>query len=135
MKVTGLDRKVRTWKWKGCIVREDKIKRSSFHLAARALLKEMFPMEIILEEVPLPGTTGLSADFFVPTKMIMVETHGRQHYEFIPHFHTNWQGFLKAKQRDRDKQKWCEINKIKYVELPYNEDKQSWTNRIIESLV
>ena len=33
-------------------------------------------------------------------------------------------------ERDREKQEWCFLNHIKYVELPYNESLEQWTHRI-----
>ena len=40
-------------------------------------------------------------------------------------------GFLRHKKRDKDKQEWCNINKIEYIELPYNESLQEWKKRIL----
>ena len=38
--------------------------------------------------------------------------------------------FLKAKARDRDKVKWCELNEINIVELKYDESDEQWEDRI-----
>jgi len=37
---------------------------------------------------------------------------------------------MKKKKRDRDKIEWCNINNIKYIELPYNETENQWIERM-----
>jgi predicted adenine nucleotide alpha hydrolase (AANH) superfamily ATPase len=63
-------------------------------------------------------------DFFVPLVKLCIEVHGEQHYKFTPFYHTNILAFAKAKKRDQEKKEWCEINNIKYVELPYNKTEE-----------
>lgn len=133
MKVIGLNGREFTWKLVGHVpLGDDEQKRSQFHLAARDLLTKLFPCDRILEEVPLPGSGGLAADFFIPAEMLMVEVHGQQHYNFIPHFHTDRLGFLLSKKRDATKRYWCKLNNICLVELPYNEVPHEWSRRIRE---
>lgn len=133
MKAKGLNGKEYNWKLIGHVpLGDDAQPRSKFHLTARALLTKLFPCDRILEEVPLPGSGGLAADFFIPTEMLMVEVHGQQHYEFIPHFHIDRLGFIASKKRDVTKKYWCKLNGICLIELPYNEDINEWTRRIRE---
>jgi hypothetical protein len=40
--------------------------------------------------------------------------------------------FLKSQKRDREKQEWCEINNIKYISLPYNNETE-WRNSIVNN--
>jgi hypothetical protein len=47
------------------------------------VLAELFPREIICEEVPVTGERFV-LDFFVPSLRMVVECHGRQHYEHVP---------------------------------------------------
>lgn len=110
---------------------------SGLHRVAREILTELYPNHNIYEEVILLGSkTGgvssrnLSADFFIPSLLMIVEAHGQQHYEFSPHYHANRLQFAKAKSRDRIKQHWCEINNIQYIELPYDESREQWRARI-----
>lgn len=111
---------------------------SALHKRAREIIKEAFPSITILEEVRLPGTKEvgrasskeLYADFFIPSLRIIVEVHGEQHYHFNNHYHRNQLEFLVGQKRDRQKQYWCEINNITYIELPYNESEREWTDRI-----
>lgn len=108
--------------------------KSEPHLAARALLQELFPQTSILEEVPLPSTR-LIVDFYLPSYNLMVEVNGRQHSEYIPHFHgSEDEGgrmkFYQGKKRDRLKREWCEINNITLVSLEYNE-RENWKTRLL----
>ena len=89
----GFDGVERHWKLNKCTVLGDDTRpRSNLHLTARKLLKELFPYDTILEEVPLPGSnkpsrpSKLFADFFVPAYNLIVEVHGRQHFEFVSFF-------------------------------------------------
>lgn len=107
--------------------------RSKYHIAARQLIKECFPTLQICEEITIPLKKGHTVylDFFLPLNNKCIEVHGEQHYKFIPHFHQTMMGFAKHKQRDREKQEWCELNSIEYIELPYNEDIEQWKRRIL----
>lgn len=106
---------------------------SSYHVAARKLLKEMFLFDQIREEVFLPGCKGsLYLDFFLPLRKLAVEVQGEQHYRFIPHFHGQQieRGFVAGQKRDRDKREFCEINSIILVEFPYTESVNEWRERV-----
>lgn len=105
---------------------------SSFHCKARILLSQLFPHESVYEEVVLPGSGKLAADFLLPRKRLVVEVHGRQHYEYVPHFHGDELNFLSSIHRDDRKRQWCEINQFLYVELPYDSDQ--WEREIRRSL-
>ena len=136
MKVRGFDGRDRNWRLdKYKVYGDDSKRRSSYHIRARGILCSLLPHDRILEEVKLPGSNKLSrglliADFYVPSRMLMVEVHGRQHYEYVSHFHGNRFEFLRARARDRDKVKWCELNEINIVELKYDESDQQWEDRI-----
>lgn len=104
---------------------------SNLHLQARKLLKEIFPFEQILEEVPLPSTR-LFADFFIPSKSLIIEVNGEQHYKFNSFYHKDSLTFYKGQKRDRIKEEWCNLNGIQLIVLPYKEDENEWRKRIIE---
>lgn len=109
---------------------------SSLHRRARALLKEFFPAEAVLEEVPLPGcSTRLFADFFVPSRKLVVEVQGEQHYHFVFRFHDDRSGFERSKARDAEKRRWCEYNNFRLVELSYKHTDQEWAELILEVLL
>jgi hypothetical protein len=131
MKVKGLDGREYPWPPKGHTVDfDDRRKRSQFHLNCRALLREMYPTDIILEEVPLPGSNRLSADFYLPWRNAVIEVHGEQHYKFNSFFHGSKMAFFEARQRDLKKIEWCNENNIEVIELPYNETIEQWRIRI-----
>lgn len=133
MKVKGLDGREHSWYLVGYQPSlSDERPRSDLHVQVRGLLKELYASHTILEEVPLPGI-GLFGDFYLPQIKLMVEAHGRQHYEFVHFFHQDMVGFVKSKKRDAAKAAWCDINKITLVICSYAETKDVWKQRLIAS--
>jgi hypothetical protein len=131
MRVTGLDGRNYSWKMQGKMPSADDTRpRSSLHILARKLLREMFSLENVYEELYLPGSGGLYADFVIPTRKLMVEVHGEQHYKFSTYFHDSLLDFIEAKKRDIYKRDWAKANNLKLVELPYSEDADAWRERI-----
>jgi hypothetical protein len=135
VKFIGFDNREHTLSITDYIIYDDDTKsKSELHIRARKILKSLFPCDKILEEITLPGSKKngsiLYADFFIPKKMLMVEVHGRQHYEYVPFFHSTKLGFIKSKLRDSDKREWCDINGIELVELPYNKSDEEWRSKI-----
>ncbi len=106
--------------------------KSSYHIKARELLKELYPTCIILEEVSIPLTRSdtVYLDMFLPLLKIAVEVHGEQHYKFVACFHRTYRDFLQQKQRDKRKKEWLESNGFKFVELKFNEDLEQWKKLI-----
>jgi hypothetical protein len=133
MKVQGLDGREYSWKLRGREVLLSDIDRGSGpHQRARTLLKSMFPLVTVLEEVPLPGSDGLRLDFLILSDRIAVEVHGAQHFKYTPHFHGNRMGFLESRRRDSKKKEWCQLNNIKLVVLPDTEDEDVWRKHFAE---
>lgn len=116
MIITGLDGK--SYKW--ILKNQKKENCSSYHTSCRSLLKELFPLDTILEEVVLPGSFGLTVDFFVPIRRLGVEVQGEQHFKFIKHYHTDQFGFAAAIQRDKNKVRWFTLNSLNFVALNYS---------------
>ncbi len=80
------------------------------------LLKEVFPFVRIVEEhFVVHNGQKLFVDFYLPSYLIAIEVHGRQHDEFVPHFHINAEGWRLHKKRDRLKEEWADVNDITYV--------------------
>jgi hypothetical protein len=127
MKAIGLDGRVYTWKLSRKLT--DRW-RSELHLKVRKLLHSLYPLENILEEVYLPGSDGLTADFFIPTRKMLVEAHGEQHYHFVSFFYNTILDFIEAKKRDQRKRQWAEINKLKLVELCCNDSPKQWRKQL-----
>jgi hypothetical protein len=131
MLVTLLDNT--TIDWKPHLQRHNLAEeKSSYHIKARNLLKELYPTCIILEEVSIPLTRKdiVYLDIFLPLLKIAVEVHGEQHYKFVAGFHRTYRDFLQQKQRDKKKAEWLELNGFKFVELKFNEDISEWKNKI-----
>ena len=131
MKVIGLDGREYSWNIK---LKKYRKNCSEYHKSARLLIKEMFPAEIVVEEVVLPGTSGLTADFYIAGLSLLIEVHGEQHYSFSSFFHKNKKDFLMGQVRDRKKKEWCGLNNIRYIELPYKENIDEWRSRIINGI-
>ncbi len=106
--------------------------RSSYHLACRKLLHELFPVHSILEEVPIPGE-GLFLDFFTPHNTTAYEVNGEQHNEYNSFFYKTHANFTASQKNDRRKKEWCELNNIRLVILDYKII-DNWTNIILENI-
>ncbi len=131
MKVKGFDGRSHSFLPVGHMPDEnDKRKKSTLHIRARKILRELYPTDRVLEEVSLPGSGGLISDFYLPNRKIMVECHGEQHYRFNAHFHRTRLNFLKSQSNDRRKKEWCDMNNISLIELPFDEDDDDWRARI-----
>ncbi|MDX1472364.1 MAG: hypothetical protein R3213_12765 [Flavobacteriaceae bacterium] len=112
-------------KWKP--VSSHRPNRSELHLAVRNFLHNAFPADVVMEEVAIPGNLWL--DFYLPDRKIAVEAHGRQHFEFVQHFHGNRMGFALSKHRDRVKSEWCADNQITLIEIRYDEPEENWIGK------
>lgn len=132
MLVKDLDNNSHNWQLTGNMAKGSLENKSSYHLKARDLITELFPTLQILEEVPIPlrRSETLFLDFYLPLKKLCLEIHGEQHYKFVAFYHSNMLGFLKSQKRDKEKQEWCRINNIHYIELPYDESIDDWRKRI-----
>lgn len=123
MKVIGLDGREYYWKLFKRIGKKN-ANCSFLHEKARKLLKRLFPLNTIIEEVSLPGssqTKSLSADFVLVELDLIVEVHGEQHYKFNSFHYYSMADFHQAKKRDRDKIAWAELNDFMLVVLPFNQ--------------
>lgn len=130
MKVIGLDDKEYKWNYKESSCSSES--RSKLHLRARELLKKMFPFDLILEEVSLPGCGKftLYADFYIPMRKIMVEVNGQQHSSYIKFYHKEKINFFKGVSRDKKKKEWCEKNEITLICLNFDQTDEEWEHII-----
>ena len=134
MNIRDLDGASHNWLLTGNMAKGKTANKSSLHLKARAILSKVYPTLQILEEVPIPLRKNdiLYLDFYLPLNKVCVEVHGEQHYSFVPFYHTNKLAFLKAQKRDKEKQQWCELNGIKYIVLPFNQEQQ-WEDIVVNN--
>ncbi len=130
MKVVGLDGKDYNWKPKG-----NKGKRSKLHKRAVGIIKELFPFDVILEEVSLPGSATtknnkLRCDIFVPNREMFVEVHGEQHFKYNNFYYKNKMAFYRAQGRDRTKREWFKLNELALIELSFDETDEQWKEKL-----
>ncbi|MAF25009.1 hypothetical protein CL634_05475 [bacterium] len=139
MKVTGFDGRERSINFsKYYVYGDDARRKSSLHRQAKKILREVFPYDIIYEEVSLPGSNkgsskALRADFFIPAQNLVVEVHGKQHYEFTIHFHKSKLDFFRSQARDRNKEEWCGLNSVKFISLKYSETEDEWRKALLNT--
>lgn len=128
MEVIDLDGMKHKWSLTGNMAYGTDLKKSDLHLRARDLLKAEFPTLQILEEVSIPLRKGVTLymDFYLPLKKLCCEVHGEQHYKFVQFYHSNMMAFHWAQKRDREKREWCEINGIRYVVFPFDDNEEAW---------
>jgi hypothetical protein len=132
MLIKDLDGNSHNWLLTGNMSKGKVVNRSSYHLAARSIISSIYPTLQILEEVPiqLRRNETLYLDFYLPLKKICLEVHGEQHYKFVPFYHHTVLNFLKSQKRDKEKQEWCNLNGIQYIDLAYNESEEVWSEKI-----
>jgi len=132
MKVIDLNGHHSTWSLTGCSAKAKLDHKSSYHMKARGLVKELFPTLQILEEVPIyiRKSEILYLDFYLPLKKMCIEVHGEQHYNFVKFYYGTKLDFLRAQKRDKEKEEWCVLNGIEYKVLKYNETIEEWSNRL-----
>ena len=106
---------------------------SKLHKKVLKWFKAQFPQWEIIQEHPIKinGKT-LYADFYSskPFKFIL-EIQGRQHKEFVPHFHKTVAKFEETKYNDRLKREWAEMNDFKIIEVWEDEFKEEELESII----
>lgn len=106
--------------------------KSSFHLSARELIKQIYPTLTLLEEVNIPLNKKEIAflDFYLPLLKLGLEVQGQQHYKFSAHFHKDQRDLLWQKLKDKRKREWCSLNGIKLIELSYKDSPEDWKRQI-----
>jgi hypothetical protein len=131
MKVIGLNGRTYAWRLASNVrLADDTRQSSSLHKQVKELLSKLFPLEQICEEVYLPGSDGLTADFVIPTRKLIVEAQGEQHYHFIGRFYQTKLDFIEACKRDKRKREWAELNQLTLVELKYDGTDEEWRSAI-----
>jgi len=95
------------------------------------LLQELFPHNSIQKEyyVKFKGSR-LFFDFFIKELSVVIEVQGRQHSEYIKHFHVDREGFLASKRRDNLKKEYCEQHDLVLVEIEDDISKDDMLEKI-----
>lgn len=60
-------------------------------------------------------------DFYIPQNNSVIELMGKQHYEFIPHFHKTIEGFYEQQRVDRMKKDFAIEKGFDYIEIDYSD--------------
>lgn len=102
------------------------------------LLVEAFPHNRITKEhyVKYKGQK-LFFDFYIKDYDLLFEIQGRQHSEYVSHFHGDRQGFLETKKRDNLKVQYCQDNELTLIVINYDEkipSKEDLVNLINEMI-
>ena len=72
------------------------------------VFKQLFPEITVKREKHVDyKKQRLFLDFWVPKLSMVIEVHGRQHREFVRHFHEDIAGFRASKKRDALKAEWA----------------------------
>lgn len=112
--------------------RNNRSTSSTLHKQAIADILVIFPVIQILQEIPIKvkkKEPKLYIDLYLPPFNLAIEVHGRQHYEYIEHFHKTIRKFYRQQKRDKDKIEWCEFNNINWIILKYDE-RENWIRQI-----
>lgn len=102
-------------------------KDSEGEIRARAFLENYFQKPFpkirpaFLNNEITGGKYNLEIDCFNEELKLGVEYNGRQHYEYVPFFHTSKEAFYNQKYRDKLKGIYCKENGITLIEIPYTE--------------
>ncbi|MBV5347956.1 hypothetical protein JZU46_07065 [bacterium] len=101
-------------------------------------IKNLFPHDTIIPEYYVNyKNTRLLYDFYIKRISVCIECQGRQHSEFVKHFHGDKEKFYGQKRRDNLKIEYCEENELTLVYFYDTVDKitdELILNRIYEAL-
>ena len=93
--------------------------------ACRAILEKLlgipFPKSPLGRLPWLKNSRGKSMelDGYCAQVGLAFEYHGRQHYEFLPHFHRNESALRQRIEDDQTKLELCELNGVRLITVPY----------------
>ncbi len=109
---------------------------SALHRLVFNILQEAFPGYTILESVHLEAgfNRTLEVDICVQEIKLCVECQGRQHFEFVQHFHKDMQAFQDQQRRDVVKAE--QIKRLGYnlLIVRYDEVKQLTRRKLVSKI-
>ncbi len=80
------------------------------------------------------STYNMELDCYNEELKLAVEYNGRQHYNYVPHFHKNREAFYNQKYRDELKRIRCREHGISLIEVPYTIPADKIRDYILETL-
>lgn len=87
----------------------------------QSILNELFPANphrrVFEEHFVRYKNNKLFFDFYVKENMLLVECQGRQHFEFVKHFHGTADNFRSQKFRDNLKIEYVQENDLYLIRL------------------
>lgn len=104
------------WDW----IRRTGASLSKGHSCLMRLLQELFPRVGIQTEYPVGNS--LFVDIYISVYHLGLEYHGRQHFEFVEHYHKNLDGFKHSQERDEQKKELCRQRGITLVVFTYQDE-------------
>ena len=129
-RVYVLDEKINGYRLKkkenGTSTRYVRKKYHSHEISLTKIIEKFYgPKEVITGYHPLWAVSKKGAllefDIYIPSKNLLIEYNGRQHYQFIACFHKNKTRFVEQQRRDRKKQKLAKKNNYKLIIFKYDE--------------
>jgi hypothetical protein len=111
---------------------KNKKKPSKLFLKVVDLIRSKYSLIRICQELRVRIRPGkmLYLDMYLPDFNLAIEVNGRQHYEFVPHYHKYRHQYARNRLNDDLKREWCEINNIKLIELKYSDSIEEWDEQI-----
>ena len=129
-RVYVLDEKINGFRLKkkenGTSTRYVRKKYHSHEISLAKIIEKFYgPKEVITGYHPLWAVSKKGAllefDIYIPSKNLLIEYNGEQHYRFIACFHGTKTRFVEQQRRDRKKQKLAKKNNFKLVVFKYDE--------------
>lgn len=77
---------------------------------------------------------NLELDYYCEKLSLAFEYNGKQHYDYIPHFHRTYEAYELQLERDEYKAKMCEKEGIKLIIVPYTIDEKKMYSYILSKL-
>lgn len=116
------------------------VRRNNGHLsrgqaALTSIMRKLLPNEKIVTEEQIGDKLRL--DVYCPSYKLAAEYHGRQHFQYVQHFHGDKEGFYASQQRDEKKAEICHNLGIALIVLRYNDclDEDSVFDRMLEAIL
>ena len=106
---------------------------SRIHRAVLAWFKKEHPQWLVRQEVTIEiNGKNLFCDFMCESPFrFVVEIQGRQHFEYVAHFHGTPDRFAEQQRNDQLKKDWCEMNSYRLIEIKEDEFDESNISNLI----
>lgn len=95
---------------------------SQLHKDVLSAVRECYSAETIIEEEPIKLTNKvLFLDIYIPRLKMAFECDGEQHFKYSKFFHGNAINFANQRKNDKEKEDFCNINRITLVRIRYDD--------------